>query len=109
MGLGTLVLLGWVAATGRLGALAALGSQQWTWALLTGLLLSAYVGTWYAALSRAPAVDVTAVLVFGAVVTAFLSGAVDGAALQPFGLGLVAAGAAVIAVAALRRAPAAAT
>ena len=42
--------------------------------LLTGLLLTAYVATWYAALARAQAIDVTAVLVFGAVVTALLSG-----------------------------------
>ena len=47
-----------------------LGAEQWPWALLTGSLLTAYVATWYAALARAQAVDVTAVLVFGAVVTA---------------------------------------
>ena len=49
--------------------------EQWHWVLLTGLLLSAYVATWYAALARAQAIDVTAVLVFGAVVTAALAGA----------------------------------
>ncbi len=48
--------------------------EQWRWILLTGLLLTAYVATWYAALARAQAVDVTAVLVFGAVVTALLVG-----------------------------------
>ena len=105
MGAGTAVLVGWVAVSGRLGDLAALTAEQWSWALLTGLLLSAYVGTWYAALARAQAVDVTAVLVFGAVVTAFLAGAADGAALDVVGLGLVAAGTAVAAAAALRRPP----
>ena len=49
MGLGTVVLLGWLAATGRGGALLALGAEQWSWALATGVLLAAYVGTWYAA------------------------------------------------------------
>jgi len=107
MGLGTLVLLAWLGISGRAGALLALDSSQWSWALLTGLLLAAYVGTWYAALSRAPAVDVTAVLVFGAVVTALLAGAADGAALEPVGLVLVTAGAVLVALAARRR-PAAA-
>jgi drug/metabolite transporter (DMT)-like permease len=107
MGLGTLVLLAWLGVSGRAGALLALDSGQWSWALLTGLLLSAYVGTWYAALSRAPAVDVTAVLVFGAVVTALLAGAADGAAVEPVGLVLVTAGAALVALAARRRGTAA--
>jgi drug/metabolite transporter (DMT)-like permease len=106
MGLGTLVLLAWLGISDRAGALLALDRGQWSWALLTGLLLSAYVGTWYAALARAPAVDVTAVLVFGAVVTALLAGAADGAALEPVGLVLVTAGAALVALAARRRATA---
>ena len=55
---------------GAAADLLALTAAQWGWALLTGLLLTAYVATWYAALARAQAVDVTAVLVFGAVVTA---------------------------------------
>ncbi len=54
---------------------------------LTGLLLTAYVATWYAALARAQAVDVTAVLVFGAVVTAVLARVADGAAVDPVGVG----------------------
>jgi drug/metabolite transporter (DMT)-like permease len=106
MGLGTLVLLGWIAVSGRGGELLALGADQWTWAILTGLLLFAYVATWYAALQRAPAVDVTAVLVFGAVVTAVLSRVADGAAFDPVGVGLVTAGAALVALLALgRRSP----
>jgi uncharacterized membrane protein len=103
MGVGTVVLVAWVALSGRAGDLLALSTEQWGWAALTGLLLSAYVATWYAALARAQAVDVTAVLVFGAVVTALLANAADGAALDPVGLVLVTTGAALIAVAALRR------
>jgi hypothetical protein len=61
------------------------------------------VATWYAALARAQAIDVSAVLVFGALVTAFLSGTVDGKAVSVLGVALVAAGSAVIAVMALRR------
>lgn len=89
MGLGVLVLLGWLAASGQAGTLVGLGGRQWAWALATGLILSVYVATWYGALARAPAVDVTAVLVLGAVVTALLDAAVNGEALGPQGLGLL--------------------
>jgi len=102
MALGTGVLLVWVAVTGRGSALLGLDAGQWGWALLTGTLLAAYVATWYAALARAQAVDVTAVLVFGAVVTAVLSGAADGVALDGLGLVVISLGAGVAATAALR-------
>jgi drug/metabolite transporter (DMT)-like permease len=103
MAFGTVLLVAWLAITGKTGDLTALSALQWRWAVLTGLLLTAYVATWYAALARAQAVDVTAVLVFGAVVTAVLSGAADGASVSIAGTALVAAGAAVAAWAALRR------
>ena len=102
MALGAVLLVAWVAASGRWDTFTALGSEQWSWALLTGLLLAAYVGTWYVALACAQAVDVTAVLVFGAVVTAVIERVADGAALDAGGLILVTAGAAVAALAALR-------
>jgi drug/metabolite transporter (DMT)-like permease len=103
MGAGTLVLLAWVAVSGRGGALLGLGGEQWGWALLVGVLLSAYVATWYAALARAQAVDVTAVLVFGAVVTALLSGAADGVPLDATGVALITLGTAVAGLAMLGR------
>jgi drug/metabolite transporter (DMT)-like permease len=105
MGLGTALLVCWLALSGKVGQLTNLDAAQWRWVLLTGLLLTAYVATWYAALARAQAVDVTAVLVFGAVVTVLLSGAVDGTAISVAGTILVAAGAALAAWAALRRQP----
>ncbi|WP_297080776.1 DMT family transporter [uncultured Demequina sp.] len=77
---GTLALLLWSAATGTLGAIWPTTAVQWGWVLLTGVLLAGYVLTWHQALWRAPAVDVTAVLVLGAIVTAALAGAFDGAA-----------------------------
>jgi drug/metabolite transporter (DMT)-like permease len=104
MGLGTLVLLAWLTVTSRGDDLFALGSEQWAWALATGLLLSAYVATWYMALARAQAVDVTAVLVFGAVVTAVLAGAADGAPIDTVGLVLITAGVALVAAAVVWRA-----
>jgi uncharacterized membrane protein len=83
MGLGSLVLLGWLGVTGRLGDLASLTGTQVRWLAVTGLLLTAYVALWFAALARAQAVDVTAVLVLGAVGTAVLSGVLDGVTLAP--------------------------
>ena len=70
MGIGMLVLVGYVVATGRTGALLGLGVAGWGWALLTGLILAGYVATWFAALRRAPASLVTAILVVAAPLTA---------------------------------------
>jgi drug/metabolite transporter (DMT)-like permease len=103
MALGAVVLVAWVAVSGRGSELLGLGASQWGWAILTGALLTAYVATWYAALARAQAVDVTAVLVFGAVVTAVLAGAADGVAVDGLGLVLISVGAGLAAAAALRR------
>ncbi len=79
MGGGSVALLAWAGATGKLGGVVPHTSAQWGWILLTGLLLAGYVLTWHQALWRALAVDVTAVLVLGAVVTAVLAGVFDGA------------------------------
>src|SRR5665811_2368147 len=73
----------WTLMRGQGGALTTLTGNQWMWVLLTGLILAVYVSTWFAALSRAPAVDVTAVLVVGAVITALLAAVVKGAPLVP--------------------------
>jgi drug/metabolite transporter (DMT)-like permease len=83
MGFGSVALLAWLAVRGQLGALPAMTSEQLAWALATGVLLAGYVGTWFAALARAQAVDVTAVLVLGAPITAGLSVAVSGGSLAP--------------------------
>ncbi|HYN67584.1 MAG TPA: EamA family transporter [Ornithinibacter sp.] len=83
MGLGSVALLAWLAVRGQLGGLATMTGEQVGWVLATGVLLACYVGTWFAALARAQAVDVTAVLVLAAPVTAGLSAAVNGTALAP--------------------------
>jgi drug/metabolite transporter (DMT)-like permease len=103
MALGGVLLVAWVVASGKWAQLTGLGAEQWRWVVLTGLLLTAYVATWYAALARAQAIDVTAVLVFGAVVTALLSGAADGASVSVLGTAAVAVGSGVIAWTAVRR------
>lgn len=83
MGLGTVVLVLWVAVQGQFAALFAFSATQLQWLALTGLLLAGYVGFWFAALARAQAVDVTAILVVGAVGTALIAGVLDGVALAP--------------------------
>lgn len=88
MGIGVLVLAAIVVATGLGGKLAGVTPEGWLWVGVTGVILSAYVGTWYAALARATAIDVTAVLVFGAVVTALISSGVRGTSLVQSAPGL---------------------
>lgn len=83
MVVGSVVLVGWLAATGGAGSLVSMTAEQWAWVLVTGVLLAGYVGTWFAALARAGAVDVSAVLVLGAIVTSVLAALVQGRALAP--------------------------
>ena len=83
MGLGSALLVGWLWSRGGAGPLLSMTAEQWGWVLLTGVLLAGYVGTWFAALARAQAVDVTAILVVGALVTAVLGGAVQGSPVLP--------------------------
>jgi len=95
---GAVLLTGWTLAT-HAHAFTAAGWHQWSWALATGLILAANVAAVYAALARIGAIDVTAIGVFGAIITALLQGEPDWA-----GVALVAAGTAlaVLAVAATR-------
>lgn len=83
MGVGSVVLVAWVAVRGDLGVLTSMTATQAGWVLLTGALLAGYVASWFAALRRAPAVDVTAVLVLAAPLTAVLSNVADGVPLSP--------------------------
>ena len=106
LGIGLVVLIGYLAVTGKLAIVATLTSEQWAWALVTGALLSGYVGTWFAALQRAPASLVTAVLVLGAPVTAalqVLQGAAVPASPVLLGHGLVLLAGAMLVAPALRR------
>lgn len=98
IGGGSLLLIAWLALTGRMGDLAGLSGSQWAWLVLTGTVLSAFVSVWFAAVARAQVVDVAAVLVPGAVITGLLGLAAGGtvAPIQAVGWLLM-----VIAVAAL--------
>jgi drug/metabolite transporter (DMT)-like permease len=106
LGIGLVVLIGYVIATGKADAVLALGPTQWTWVLATGALLAGYVGTWFAALRFAPASVVTSVLVLGAPITATLSSLNSGAipqALPLAGYVLIVVGVSALALVATRR------
>ncbi len=86
MGFGLVVLVGYLAFSGRLGLISTLSAAQWAWVLGTGVLLAGYVATWYGALKRAPATVVTAVLTLGAPITALLQAIASGTVPAPLPL-----------------------
>ncbi len=101
LGIGLIVLVGYLILTGRVAGIAALDAAGWTWVAVTGLLLAGYVGTWLAALRRAPASEVTSVLVVGAVITAALTAITRGTLPEPvastgYALVLMAVGALIL-------------
>ncbi|MFW2332841.1 DMT family transporter [Ilumatobacter sp.] len=103
---GSALLVCWLAARGDIGGLAALSGEQWAWLALTGTTLSVFVITWYTALSLAPAIDVTAVLVLGAVITGLLNTGFRGVPVTADSAGyiLLALGAIVVALTSRSRA-----
>ena len=102
---GTVILVAYGGLDGSLAAIGAVSAAQVGWVLVTGIVLSGYVASWYAALARAPALDVTSILVVGALVTATLRSIVAGAAMpSSFGIGLVLVGTTLAIAAGLRAA-----
>jgi drug/metabolite transporter (DMT)-like permease len=100
MGLGLVILVGYLALSGKLGGLGTIGGEAWMWILITGGLLAGYVATWFGALRLAPASTVTSVLVVAAVVTGVLTALNKGTAPDPrviAGYLLVIAGTALVA------------
>jgi drug/metabolite transporter (DMT)-like permease len=108
MGIGVVILLGYVVVTGRVGGLGAIGGEALLWIVVTGGLLAGYVATWFAALRLAPATTVTSVLVAAAVVTGVLTAASKGttpdmAVIVGYGLILAAVAGVVLAAGRLGR------
>jgi drug/metabolite transporter (DMT)-like permease len=87
MTFGLVVLVAYLMLTGKLVMIGTLAPVQWALAILMGGVLAAYVGTWFAALRRAPASVVTSVLVVGAVVTGALNAINKGTAPDPAAVG----------------------
>jgi len=101
---GALLLVLYGLGRGAFSGLAGVTPEHLVWILLTGLTLAAYVGTWFFALARSQAVDVTAVLVGGAIITALLESGIRGVDLPAApGLLLVATGVVGAVVAGWRR------
>lgn len=106
MGLGLVILAGYLALSGKLAGLGAISAEAWPWVLVTGGLLAGYVATWFGALRLAPATTVTSVLVVAAVVTGALTALNRGVAPDPrviAGYLLVIAGTALVAFVTLHR------
>ena len=100
LGLGLVILVGYLAVSGKLGGFGTISSAGWMWVLVTGGLLAGYVATWFGALRLAPATTVTSVLVVAAVLTGILSALNKGVAPDPkviAGYLLVIAGTALVA------------
>ena len=95
MGFGSLVLLGYVGATGQISSAVGFTGIQWQWIGLSSVLLLGFVATWYAGLRRVDLGVATSVLVLGYPVTWALALLLRGSALTAggaFGASLVAAG-----------------
>ncbi|HEY7025293.1 MAG TPA: DMT family transporter [Candidatus Limnocylindrales bacterium] len=108
LGLGLIVLFGYLALAGKLSVIGTLTTTQWSWVAVTGLLLAGYVGTWFSALKNAPATIVTCVLVLAAPITALLDAVINGRIPGPAplgGYGLATLAAVALAVATLRARP----
>ena len=72
---GSLILAAFILMRGGGSATLSLTSVQWLWTLIPSVLLLGYVFTWYAALSRLPAMATASLLVPASLVTNALSAA----------------------------------
>ncbi|RLE18470.1 MAG: hypothetical protein DRJ50_13020, partial [Actinobacteria bacterium] len=78
LGGGSVLLVGWMAINGTLGDLTGMSATQWAWVAATSMILATFVTVWFHALASARVIDVTSVLVFGAVVTGVINWAAGG-------------------------------
>ena len=95
MGFGACFLVAYLAVTSQVGAVGALTGAQWQWLVISAVLLTAFVGVWYAGLQRVDLGVATSVLVLGFPITFLLSVGFQGSAFtlaQVAGTVVVAAG-----------------
>jgi len=78
MGFGGAFLVGFLLVTAQGGSIASLTGAQWGWVGISAVLLAAFVGTWYAGLSRVDLGVATSVLVAGFPITWVLTIAARG-------------------------------
>jgi drug/metabolite transporter (DMT)-like permease len=106
MSIGSLFLLIYLAATGRLGAIGTLSGRQWSFVVVTGLILLAFTVTAFLALRFASATVATAIPAASPLITTALVVLVPQQGLKPspvFGLALMAVALAVLFVIGLRQ------
>lgn len=84
---GAIVMLSYLAVTGKLGTIASLSGQQIGWVALTSLLLFGYVTCYYTGLKHAPASIVAGILVLGSVITSLLYAIIDARRFTPEQIG----------------------
>ncbi|MCI4354220.1 MAG: DMT family transporter [Thermoplasmata archaeon] len=99
MGFGSAFLLGYLAISGQLTGVTQLTAPQWQWVAISALLLTAFVGTWYAGLRRVDLGVASSVLVLGFPITWGLTIAIRGgtlAVLPALGAAIVALGVATV-------------
>jgi drug/metabolite transporter (DMT)-like permease len=95
MGFGAAFLVAYLAGTGQLVGVAAFSGGEWQWVVISALLLTAFVATWYAGLARVDVSVATSILVLGFPVTWLLDVLLHGSPLlvgQLAGALIVAAG-----------------
>ena len=62
-----------LAFTGQVSLIATIGTKQWSWTLVTAVLLIGYVSTWYSGLKHIEVSKATAILLLGSPITTVLS------------------------------------
>jgi drug/metabolite transporter (DMT)-like permease len=93
MGFGGVFLAAYLALSGQLSAVGGLSGSQWTWVVLSAILLVGFVSTWYAGLKTVDLSVATAVLVLAFPITWSL-GVLAGT--SPVGIGQAAGVVAVV-------------
>ena len=99
MGIGSLIILGVLIATGKLTLLGQLPPLHLGWVALTALFPLGYVLTWYAGLREIKVTTATSILLLGSPVTTLLSALGSGllpSVPQGLGIALIAGGLAVL-------------
>jgi drug/metabolite transporter (DMT)-like permease len=87
---GSLVLLLFMAASGSLASLGALGPETLAWLAVTSLLLGGFLLAWYNALRHLPVLRACSILALGGIITAALDALFLGKAVSPAeGLGFL--------------------
>ncbi len=107
MSLGSVILFGDIAATGKMGAVAHLTATQWGFVLVTGVILLAFTVTAFIALAHASATATTAIPAAAPIITtaiaAFATGQFPIKGLNGLGLALMLVAALAIAIVGARR------